>query len=311
VALTVHDARGVGLHAPATLLAVRVVHAVAGGAERAGARFVWPKVAARVARLVFPDRGARVPDAMGLAWSAARGHDDAWLLVAQRGEMSVQPSSASIVAREACMLAEAADDAAFGLDLEKARGLLVDALERAPRHRELSRRLAEIDDVLGHGSGRSEAALATLRDASLVGTLLAARLLHETGDDVGAVATFSRAGEVEPIGPLASLAYEAAATLTEDPYDALTLLDAAIARSPALPGPRWARLALRLTVGRVEDARADAEHLHALSNGSRARHAVWRSSSERCATRRATRRRRRGSGLRSCPWGKSSVGRSS
>jgi hypothetical protein len=276
VALSIHDARGVGLVAPATPLAVRVVHAIAEDAERAGARFVFTGVAGRIARVFFPDRGARVPDAAGLVFTAARGHDDAWLLVAQRGEKPLEPSPSSILAREGCFLARAADDAAFGLDLEKARGLVVDALERAPRHRELSRRLAEIDHALGAGgSGRAEAALATLRDASGVEGLLAARLLHETGDDTSAIAAYTRAGEVEPVGPLGALAYDAAAKLARDPYDALALLDSAIARAPALPGPRWTRLAMRLAVGRVDDARADAEHLDALSVGSRARHAVW------------------------------------
>jgi len=275
--LSVHDARGIGLQGPATPLAVRALHAVAGdAADREGARFAFPRVVSRLTRLVFPERGARAPDAGGLVWSAARGHDDAWLLVAQRGENPQEPASPSVVARESCALARLADDAAFALDLEKARGLLVEALERAPRHRELSRRLAEIDHALGaRAAGRAEAALATLRDASAADGLLSAELLREVLDVTGAVAAFTQAGEAEPVGPLAALAYDAAARLTSDEHDALELLDRAIARAPALPGPRWTRLATRLAVGRIADARADAEHLDALASGARARHAVW------------------------------------
>jgi len=285
IALSLHDARAAGPLGPPTALAVRAVQAVTGhAAERHGARFVFHHIAAEVARSAFPDRGARAPGAEGLGWSALRGEEDAWRLVAERGEASCEPTAMAVLAREGCALAERADDAAFALDLEAARGLLVDALERAPRHRELSRRLAEIDHALGaQRSGRSaraEAALATMRDAERAPSsgdgLLLARLLEETGDVTGAVATFSRAGEGEPVGALAALAYEAAARLTRDPYDALALLDHAVARAPALPGPRWARLTLRLAVGRVDDARADAEHLEALSAGARARHAVWR-----------------------------------
>ena len=281
VAVSIHDARGAHLAGPATLLALRVVEALTGGvAERHGARFVFRGVSARVARHVFPDRGARAPDASGLVWTSVRGHDDAWILLGQRAQVASEPSPSSVVAREGCALAEPADDAALALDLEKARTLLVDALERAPRHRELSRRLAEIDRELGAGrSGRAEAALATLRDAERDPAggdgLLVGQLLEETGDTAGAIAAFARAGQTEPIGPLAALAYDAAARLTEDAYQALTWLDGAVSRAPALPGPRWRRLALRLKTGRVDDARADAEHLEALSNGSRARHAVW------------------------------------
>ncbi len=284
LALSVHDARGIGLTAPTTLLATRVLHALAGdAAERRGARFVIRHVATDIARHAFADRGARAPETRGIAWGTARGHDDAWLFVAQRGDVPAEPLSAAVVAREACALAEAADDAAFALDLEKARALLIDALERAPRHTELSRRLAELDRTLGGqaggGAGRAEAALATLRDAEGDGTtggaLLSAQLLRDTGDRDAASAAFVRAGETEPVGPLAGMAFDAAADLARDPDEALALLDRAIARAPAVAGPRWRRISARLAIGRVSDARADAEHLEALATSPRARHAVW------------------------------------
>jgi tetratricopeptide (TPR) repeat protein len=284
LALSVHDARGVALAGPPTALAVRALHAALGGlAERSGARFVIPRAAAELARRVFPDRGARAPLVLGAAWATVRGHDESWLLVLQRGETPAEPTAAAVVARESCLLARGADDAAFELDFERARGLLVGALERAPRHPELARRLAELDRAIGAGEGghgsRAEAALATLRDrgatAAPAEPLLLAELLSDTGDADGAIAAFTRAEETEPVGPLAALACVAGAALTADPLDAMLMLDRAVARAPALPSPRWARLERRLAVGRVADARADAEHLEALSSGARARHAVW------------------------------------
>ena len=55
----------------------------------------------------------------------------------------------------------------------------------------------------------------------------------------------------------------------------MSWLDFAIARSPGGARLRWARLARRLTLGRIEDAMADAEHLEAQAQGPRARHDVW------------------------------------
>lgn len=277
LAVSLHDARGAGLKAPPTALAVRAMDAAAGGAaERTGARFVFPRVARSLVLSLFPDAGARAPDPAGLLWTILRGQEDGWFLVAERDERPAEPSPLAVVARESARLAREADDAAFALDLEKSRTLLIAALERAPRHRELSRRLAEIDHACG---GRAEAALATMRDAHRDATasdgFLLGVLLAETGDAAGAIAAFSRTGETEPVGALAASAYEAAAGQTRDIYDALSWVDRAVARAPGLSGPRWRRLSMRLEVGRVDDARADAEHLEALASGAKAKHAVW------------------------------------
>ena len=78
----------------------------------------------------------------------------------------------------------------------------LDALERAPRHPELARRIAEIDHAVG---GRAEAALSLLREATahagdervLVGALKA-ELLVEHGDVPGAIATLLAEAEREP-----------------------------------------------------------------------------------------------------------------
>jgi len=292
IALCTHSARGFGLLAPATALAVRTVATLAGDlAERKGARFAFPRVGLKLGRVIFPDRGARAPLLDNLPWVTVRGHEDAWLLIGQRGDVPGEPLAPAVVARETCALAELSDDAAFGLDFERARSALVDALERAPRHGALSHRLAEIDRVLGDTgrakSGRSEAALATLRDAQAAGRsgraggdggsepILFAELLRDIGDRSGATAAFVRAGEAEPVGPLAAMAFDAASQIAQGSDEALAWLDRAVARAPALPGPRWSRLVARLRMGRVNDAVADAEHLEAMLTGSRARLGVW------------------------------------
>jgi tetratricopeptide (TPR) repeat protein len=180
-------------------------------------------------------------------------------------------------ARESAKIARASDDALFADDVDRARALAVAALERAPRHRELCRRIAEIDRVAG---GRAEAALATMveaeREAGDRDGLLVAELLFEVGDLDAAVASLARVGETEPVGPLAGRAFERAADLTRDPHDALVWLDLAIARAPALARIRRSRMARRLAAGRIEDALADAEHLEAQASGAKERHAVWR-----------------------------------
>jgi tetratricopeptide (TPR) repeat protein len=180
-------------------------------------------------------------------------------------------------AREAGGLARASDDALFANEMEGARALAVAALERAPRHRELSRRIAEIDRAFG---GRAEAALATMveaeREAGDRDGLLVAELLAEVGDLDAAVASLARVGETEAVAPLAARAFERAAELTRDPHDALVWLDMALARAPALTRIRRSRLVRRLAAGRIEDALADAEHLEAQASGAKERHAVWR-----------------------------------
>ena len=101
-------------------------------------------------------------------------------------------------------------------------------------------------------------------------------LYAESGDTAGAIASFVRAGETEPVPALGARAFERASELTQDPLDALVWLDLAIARAPTLAHLRWTRLGRRLAAGRLEDALADAEHLEAQARGARARHAVWR-----------------------------------
>lgn len=276
--LWVHSARGAGLAGPSMALAMRVLSAALGKlAAREGAGFVVRNVSRALARALLPDAGARVPNAEGMRWTALAAQDGTWLLFADDSSAPADVTAEAGRAREGAGIARASDDALFANDVDAARSLAVAALERAPRHRELCRRIAEIDRVAG---GRAEAALATMveaeREAGDRDGLLVAELLFEVGDLNAAIASLARVGETEPVGPLAARAFERAADLTPDPHDALVWLDRAVARAPSLARIRRSRLMRRLAAGRVEDALADAEHLEAQASGAKERHAVWR-----------------------------------
>ncbi len=274
----VHSARGAGLSVPPMALAMRVLSAALGElAVREGAGFAVRRASRALARALLPDAGARVPDAAASRWTGLGAQDDTWLLFADDSGAPSDVTAEAARAREGARIARASDDALFANDVDGARASAVSALERAPRHRELCRRIAEIDRVAG---GRAEAALATMveaeRETGDHDGLLVAELLFEVGDLDAAVASLTRVGETETVGPLAARALERAADLTRDPHDALVWLDMAVARAPALTRIRKSRLKRRLAAGRVEDALADAEHLEAQASGAKERHAVWR-----------------------------------
>ncbi len=278
VRLAVTNARGVGLPRPATALAIGAMDAILGGlAARQGALFRMTGLGARMARALLPDAGARAPDADGLVVTALAAHDDTWILHALRDGVPAPTTADATRAIEAATITREADEARLAGQLERARALDLAALERAPRHPEICRRIAEID---AHVGGRAEAALLTLREASRDpdgrASVLAGELSAESGDVRGAIAAFARAGEQEEAPLLAANAYARAAELTTDPLDALIWLDLAIARAPDAAPLRWGRVARRLSSGRLEDALGDVEHLEALAAGARDKYAVWR-----------------------------------
>jgi tellurite resistance protein len=294
--LVVHGARGAYLLEPATALAIRAVATLAGDvARREGARFVIPDAAGRLARRLLPEAGVRAPGSEDMRMSGS-GESDGVLFVAfvrasasgsaanqGKNERPGTSSTARVpdeatLAVEGALLTRAADDALFARDLDLARQLDVAAFERAPRHPEVARRIAEVDATLG---GRAETASATLREMAS-GTepvhlgLLAGDLMNEAGDRPGAVAALLRAGERDPSNVIGALAFARAAALAQDPHDALAWLDAAIARAPRLAELRWERARRRLTAGRLGDARADFQELEALAQGARDRHDILR-----------------------------------
>jgi tetratricopeptide (TPR) repeat protein len=282
LALVVFAARGANLVEPATSLAIRAMAALVGDAgRREGARFVMADAAGRLARGLLPEAGVRAPSAEDMRLVGS-GESDGVLFVAfVRGEGAAGRGSASRVPDEATLAAETAlltreaDDARMDRELDRARQLDLVALERAPKHPEIAKRIAELDFVVG---GRAEAASTTLREIATPTHLglLAGDLLNEAGDVVGAVAALLRSAERDPSQVLAALAFARAAELARDPYDALAWLDSAVARAPRIAELRWERAQRRLAAGQLADARADFQELEALAQGSRDRHDVLR-----------------------------------
>ena len=267
--------RGLRLSRPAVALAADALAAGLGASvEREGAAFIVHGAPARLVRSLLPDAGARAPETVAVRFGAITAAADAWILHASRGAIAPEQQPEGARARELLHLARASDDARVEGDLERARVLDLHALERAPRHPELCARIADLDRVVG---GRVDAARSTLEDAASAIHLgfLAGELAAAAGDMSSAVAALRSAADAETVPALAALAWAMASELSTDAFEALTLLDRAIARAPSLASLRWGRLARRLALGRLRDALADAEELEALAHGPRARHETW------------------------------------
>ena len=225
--------------------------------------------------------GARVPAARGVSWSAVSSDADSWVLTATRGGVPAGPGADALRAREVAQLLREADDALVSGDVASARDACVDAMERAPRQRDIARRVADID---ARFEGRAEAALATLTEAAAsdggtaanqVARISEAELLVRTGAVDAAIACLERSGDAEPAPVLAARSFELAARLERDAEASARWLDRALARSPRVVTARWARVGARLALGRLEDALADVEFLEALTRKTRGKHAVW------------------------------------
>jgi tetratricopeptide (TPR) repeat protein len=278
--LVVTAARGAGLPAPPTAVALACVGAALGrNAERAGALFRIRRPADAAARALLPEAGARVPSADGVAWSAFSVDGDAWVLTAAQGAKPAEPAEDAVLARELAQLLSTADDALVHGDSNVARTGYLTALERAPRHPEVARRLADVD---ARAPGRAEAALAGMAEAAhgeagspIEASLVEAELLVRAGDTEAAMARLERAGTTEPAPVLAARSFEMAARLAVDPEVRARWLDRALARSPRVASARWARVQARLALGRLEEALADVEFLEALARGRVEKCAAW------------------------------------
>lgn len=293
-AVIVHGARGAGLPGPATAMAMRAMAVLLGThAQREGARFVLSRVAGRLARTLLPDAGVRAPGGEDVELVGSGESDGVLFLAFARSERSPRSAASSgmplapattlpkpvALASEAVLLTRAGDDARFAGDYDRARMHDLATHERAPRHGEVARRIAEVD---AHVGGRAEAAIATLRAAERLpyqGTLLG-ELLVEAGDPTGAIAALLREGERDPSAPVAALAYARASALAQNRTDALQWLDAAIGRAPSLVELRWRRATERLAHGRLADARADFQELEAVATGATERFAVLRRAAD-------------------------------
>ncbi len=282
--VVVHGARGANLGEPPTTLALRAMSTLLGFSRRAGSSFTVSHPAGVLARRLLPDAGVRAPETGGVVLSATGASAGVLLLTFDKDSLSPAPSDEAARALEAAHLALEGDEARLRGDLARARQHDLDALERAPRHPELARRIAEVDRQVG---GRAEAAIATLRSAAgqshpghaRVGLLLG-DLLVEQGDVTSAVAALLAEAEREESDALAAALLARAAELASDDYDALGWLDRAIARAPRVPELRWERARRRLAAGRLDGARADVQELEALAGSARERHDILRRAAD-------------------------------
>jgi tetratricopeptide (TPR) repeat protein len=269
-------ARGIGLGAPPQALALRALAAALGSHARVdGGGFPLPDAAGALLRAALPPAGARAPALAGAAWDVPRVEGDRLTLAALADAPPPALPDRLVRAGETLLLTAEAEEAAYRGDEQVARDFYLLALERAPRHPEISERLAWLDLVAGD---RPEAALSTLIDVApaVDAGLLGAELLAAVGDGDGARGALARAARAEPFAPLAARAWLRAAALAEDLRERLGALDEAVTRAPALADARWARLSARLSAADPRAALADAQHLEAAARGARARHDIAR-----------------------------------
>ncbi|WP_437965289.1 tetratricopeptide repeat protein [Sorangium sp. So ce260] len=273
-------ARGVGLAAPPHALALQALSLMAGAHGRiVEGAIVVDAAVERIVRLLLPAAGARAPAVAGVQWSAVVAEAGRFRAEGALGAAPPALGDRALRALETAELAGAADELALAGGLDDARRIYLAALERAPRHPEISSRLAWIDLVIGE---RAEGALSTVVDAmpAVDAGLLGGALLEAVGDRDGAFSALARAAHAEPYGPLAALAWLRAARLADSLDVRLDALNLGVARAPGLEALRWARLEARLDVADVRGALADAEHLEASARGAEARHAASRRAAE-------------------------------
>jgi cellulose synthase operon protein C len=271
----VAGARGIGLRAPALAVALRAVDtALASSAfVRSGRVLTLERAAHRLACAVLPAIGTRVPSAEQARFGELSFEGD--LAQVEIDSTHAPPATSDRVARalELGALVARADDLLASGELDEARLGYVQALERAPRHPEIVRLVAEIDVCAG---GRAEAALGMIVE-SLPATqagAIGAELLARVGDLDGARDAIMEAARSEPFAPLAALDWLRLSELELAAPERVGALDRAVSCAPALAAPRWARFESRIQRSEIAGAIADAEHLEAGTIGARARHAV-------------------------------------
>jgi cellulose synthase operon protein C len=269
-------ARGVGLDTPALAVALRIVGSVFGRTgERRGRVVRIPAVGRRIGRLLLPAVGARAPSGESVAFGPVVVHDRKLELSLSAGLVGPELGVDVTRAIELAELVRDADERLAEGEIDAARTAYVTALERAPRHPEIVRLVAEIDARV---QGRVEAALGLLVESvpATQAGVIGAELLSSVGDLAGARQAIAEAVRHEPFAPLAALAWLRLFEIDSDVPARLQALDRAVACAPGQPEPRWARYRIRVERGDLERALSDAEHLEALETGARARHEICR-----------------------------------
>lgn len=265
--VVVERARAVGLAMPAHQAALGALDAaVKGLGARAGSVAWLDDVAGQVLRAALPLIGARAPSTAGAVLSSLSTSAEGFRFVAETDASPPRLDAAALAALETAELCATADDALLRGDHGAARQAYLRALELAPHHGELARRLAELDHAAGD---RAEAALSTLALAGPVldAGALGGAVLADSGDARSARAAYESAAHREPFGPLAARCLAAAAALADDPSERLSLLSSAVARAPTSASLRGLRLDAALARGDVTAALAEASHLEAAGRG--------------------------------------------
>jgi tetratricopeptide (TPR) repeat protein len=268
----VTEARAVGLAVHSHGAALRAAEAMAGRhGSRTGSVVVFERGLQQLVREVLIDAGARAPETAAVRFSGWQETEGGWELEARRD--APVPALPAVVVRalETARIAERGDELLAAGELLEARAAYLSALEAAPRHPELSLRLAEADLLAQHGA---ENALALLIEAmpAVDGGNVAARLLAACGDRDGAMVATRRAADREPHGRHAALLLVEASEHASGLSERLSLLDEAAARSPGLLQARWARARARLEAGNVRGAAADLGDIEAGTRGSAKRY---------------------------------------
>ena len=276
----VANVRSARLAGPALGHVLRLLDTVLGrAAVRRGRVVSFPALPARISRTVLPAIGARAPATAEARCGALQVDGDRIKLTVDAAALPPALSDDACRALDLAELVADADDALASGRPAEARSQYVGVLERAPRHPELTRLVAEIDFAEG---GRVEAALGMLVEVmpALLGGAIGAELLAASGDTAGACEAIAETARNEVYGPVAALLLARAAELESRLDDRLRALDQAVARAPALSSVRWARLAARLAARNVDGALGDAQHLEAAATGALARHEVCRRAAQ-------------------------------
>ncbi len=290
--VTAHRLRGLGtIQAPLVVLGT-LLQRIAGrvGGRAHGLVLRLPDPLRDALTEAFVSRGARVPRREDVVTAAIARDAETLRVRFGRGGVPLSPSKVASSLDEVGRLVGDADAAFISGEHQEARSGYLHALERAPRHRGILGRLAELDAY--SEVERAEAAMTWLREAksaaqqerrgddgnNLGRTLLAGWLQERLGARTRARSAFQRAGhEAEDRGEarLAARAFDRAGSLLADDDPELpSLLDRALGNDPGQTTARWRRVSLRARIGDDRGAMEDIEHLEAQARGERARKAT-------------------------------------
>jgi tetratricopeptide (TPR) repeat protein len=281
----VANVRGTGGVGVPLAQALRIAETLFGSlGERRGRTLTVHELGRRLSRQLAPSLGARAPGSGGVGIDGLDIDADG-LRLRLSSDATLPPLAPTAVrCLELAQLSADADDALASGEVERARDLYVQALERAPRHPELCQLVAHID--LAHAD-RAEAALGMLVDCMPAAEFgwIGAQLLGRVGDAQGARHAVLLAATRELYPPVAAGLWRELAELAPGPRERLEALDRAVACAPTLSSVRWARFEARAEYGDERGALADAESLEAAATGVRARHEALMRAADRLVGR--------------------------